>query len=302
MDHSSKAFETHVGPVRDALIAFLDEGEALRQRWGLLPDADSRAMAEIASEGHYAGASPWGDDPVQQAHHLGQLLLLSSDDSTRAACQLLSEGEAPVFAHIVLARSSLEHAGRAWWLLDPGLTIRQRIVRGFNERLNSLSEQIMLAPERDARRKARDRIRGILDEGQRIGFRKLPAERGRPTSLDEKRPSSTQLMGRLLEIGGDETLGKLVYSYFSAVTHGTAFGLTQSVDRDTAIAPPELGLPQTALFTSSQAVCTVLTGLILGSGRALKARNDLFAWESTEWSSSMVAALRAARASLGFAA
>lgn len=301
MSDSSEAFETHVGPPRVALTALLDSGEELRQRWGSLPDANSRAMAEIASEGQYVGASPWGDEPVQQAHHLGHLLLLSSDDSVRAACKLLSEGEAPVFAHVVLARSALEHAGRAWWLLDPDLTIRQRVIRGFNERLYSLVQQTRLAIERDARRKARDRIRGIFEEGERIGFRRLPAERGQPASLEERRPSPTRLMGRLLEIGGDEDLGKLVYSYFSAVTHGTAFGLTQSVDRDMATAPPELGLQQGALFTSSQAVCTVLTGLILGSGRALKARNDLFAWESAKWNTTMVSAFRAARASLGFA-
>jgi hypothetical protein len=300
VSESSKAFEAHIGPLRRALIALIDEGDALRKRWGSIPNPESRAMAEIASESQYEGAGPWGNEPVRQAHNLGQLLLVGANDTVRAACKLLEDDETPVFAHIVLARSALEHAGRAWWLLSPGASLRQRIARGYNERLYSLAEQSRLPVDLETKKRAHARISGILDEAERVGFRKVPAKRGRPSSLQETRPSSTELTRRLLKRGSDDELGKVVYSYFSAVAHGTTFGLAQSVGRDPANAPPSLGITWGAIFTSSQAVCSVLAGLVLGMERALGARNELFAWDSLEWKKAVLAALRAARTGLGF--
>jgi hypothetical protein len=299
MDETSTRFEAHVGPVREALVGLLDEAESLRQRWGSLPDAHSQAMAEVAAESEYRGESPWGDDPVQQAHNLGQLLLVGADDLARSTCKLLQQGDAPVFAHVVLARSALEHAARAWRLLDPTVRVRQRIARGMNERLFSLSQQAMLPSDPEVKRRARDRIRSILGEAERVGLRRLPSRPRIPAYLEEARPSSTELVRRLLESGSDRELGKLIYAYFSAVTHGTAFGLSQSVDRDMATASGRLGATQGAVYTSSQGVCTVLTGLVLGFAKAMDARNELFLWDSAAWKVAVVSALRAGRTSLG---
>ena len=41
-------FERHVGPVRDALAELLEASEDLRLKWGSMPNAESRAMAELA--------------------------------------------------------------------------------------------------------------------------------------------------------------------------------------------------------------------------------------------------------------
>lgn len=126
----SDLFEAHVGPVRQGLVRLLDTADELGRKWRGLPDAGSRGMSEIASQRQYAAPSPWGDDPVEQAYWAGELLLLACADTARSACRLLEGDPTPVYAHVALARSALEHAGRAWWLLDPEITVRQRIARG----------------------------------------------------------------------------------------------------------------------------------------------------------------------------
>jgi hypothetical protein len=104
-------FEAHIGPVRDALTRLLDASDELQRSLGSMPDANSRAMAELASEHQFKEAPPWGDDPVHSAHNLAQLLLHGASDCARGAVRLLSSDETPVFAHVVLARGALEHAG-----------------------------------------------------------------------------------------------------------------------------------------------------------------------------------------------
>lgn len=144
---TSRRFEAHVGPVRDALVELLSASDKLQDQWGSLPNANSQAMAEVAAEEKFVGTEPWGDEPVRQAHNLASLLLLGADDCVNSTCRLLASEPTPIYSHIVLARATLEHAGRAWWLLDPEIGIQRRIARGVNDRIHGLSQQSSLPLE-----------------------------------------------------------------------------------------------------------------------------------------------------------
>src|SRR5919106_3884162 len=124
-----------------------------------------------------AGNPAWDDEPVAAAHNLAQLLLFGASDCARALVRLFTPETTPVYAHTVLARASLELASRAWWLLEPTIGVRLRVARGINERLFSLSEQARLPIEDADRERARERRAGLLDEAERLGFRK---NRSRP--------------------------------------------------------------------------------------------------------------------------
>lgn len=298
-EDTAEMFEQHVAPVREGLAAFLEASATVGDPWGSLPDADSRAMAEIAEEKEFEGPDPWGADPVRQAHNLASLLLVGADDFARAICRLLSGEPTPIYAHIVLARAALEHAGRAWWLLRSGASVRLRIARGVNERLYGLSQQDFLPLEGPDKKRADERKAALFAEAQRLGFRKV-AKKSRVATLEESRPTSTSLIRKLLADSEDAHVGTAVFNLFSAVAHGTTYGLTHSVTTDAPGMPQTPGVTWGAVYTSSADVCSVLTAVLLGLGTAYRCRNELFGWHSEAWSRTYVDAAGRARRSLGF--
>lgn len=295
---TSKKFEAHISPVRGALIDVLEAWERLGERWGSLPDAESQAMAEIAAEGDYIGTSPWGDEPVRQAHNLGSLLLLAATDCAGSACRLLADEPTPIYSHLVLARASIEQAGRAWWLLDPEIGIRMRVARGANERIHALTQQTRLPLEPSAKKRAIERRALLFEEASRLGFRKV-GDRRRSPYLDQERPTSTSLIRQLLGDDEDEELGRVLYAFLSAVAHGTTHGLSQSISVDAPGGPRTPGVTWGAVYTASRDVCTVLTAMILALGRAHAARDKLFGWTSEEVDQRYLHAVRQGKRSLG---
>ena len=182
----------------------------------------------------------------------------------------LIEKRAPVYAHVVLARAVLEQASRAWWLFEPGIGLRLRVARGMNDRIFGLAQQDRLPlPQRDPAR-ASERVKDLLADAERFGFELVLH---RPTNvryLEEVRPGQTQLIKALLGApDGDASLGGFVYGLFSAVAHGTAFGLMQSV-KAAPHAPRPPGVQWGEVYTDSGDVVHVLGAVILGTGEALE--------------------------------
>jgi hypothetical protein len=292
-----EAFEAHIGPVRDALAALLQAGDELRDKWGWLPAPESPAMAELADAAQLEANSPWGD-PVQDAHNLGQLLLFAMGDCVDALVAVLSrEVRTPVYAHAVLARAALEHAGRASWLFEPAIGFRLRVARGMNDRIFGLSQQARLPLSEQDLARGSKRLEELLAEAARLGFQTVLDRRTGVRYLEERRPSQTQLVTNLLSGDGDASLGAFIYGFFSAVAHGTTFGLTQSVRAasNPAGAP---GVQWGAVYTDSLSVVHVLAAVILGTREALGRRNALFGWKSPSWNASAADALRAVTRSL----
>jgi hypothetical protein len=294
----SAAFEAHVAPVRDALSGLLDASDEVRDAAGSLPAADSPAMAEVAQESNFRGGEPWGADPVGAAHSQAQLLVFAAEDCARSLVRLLAPGPTPVYSHTVVARATLELAGRAWWLLEPAISVRLRIARGMNERIYALSQQIRLPLPAEEREGARKRRTALLDEGSKLKFKKGRVDRKTPPHLDERRPGQTELIKSMLRMENDESLGAFVYGFYSAVAHGTLFGLTSSVSSEHPNMPKTPGVTWGAIVTSSGDVVSVLSAVIIGWVEAIRRRNSLFGWESVSWNGAAAGALDVARRSL----
>jgi hypothetical protein len=293
-----EAFERHIAPTREALSALLDAADRLIDKWGYLPAADSPAMAELAAEAQFTGGTAWGKDPIQAAHNLGHLLLFAVGDCARALVRVLSEEHSPVYAHVVLARASLEHASRAWWLFEPAIGLRLRVARGMNERIFGLSQQTRLPLTEQDRTRASNRVNELLTEAARLGFDTVRGPSNR-RYLEEIRPGQTKMIDKIFSSpDGNDSLGALVYGAFSAVAHGTTFGLTPSVQADGPRAPRTPGLTWGAVYTSSGDVVSVLTAVTLATEAAHRRRNELFGWASQSWEETAGLAIQTAKDSL----
>jgi len=84
----------------------------------------SRERGEHVSGPH----GPWGDVPVKTAYAAAAFLLDAVLQCLRAMSGALAV-EATPYVTNCLARSALEAASQAWWLLEPGIGAQRRVAR-----------------------------------------------------------------------------------------------------------------------------------------------------------------------------
>lgn len=161
-------------------------------------------------------AGPWGQEPIWTYLAVISLRLQASADHLATLATLL---KAPVtlFGPANATRASLEASGRAFWLLDPKLSLRSRIKRSLNERLASAHE-------------AAGAVAFLIDnpaEGDKTGEVRTDAE-GYGLEVSARLPPATGLVGDVLE---DHVVrpksGRGLYKLFSAISHGTMYGALQ---------------------------------------------------------------------------
>jgi hypothetical protein len=294
-DEIARRFEEHIAPLRDSLERLVDLSDSITDRWGHMPSADSPAMAELAAEREFSGPEPWGDQPVQATYNIAGLQIVSATDCARSVITLLRGDRTPTFSHVVLARACLEQLGRASQLLEPGIGIRARVARGVNERIFGLAEQRRLPLEDPAR--PEHRRKALLGVGKSLDFAVVRMPRGL-LLLHEERPGLTELLRRTFELPHDRSLGDAIYGMYAAVSHGTSFGLSDSVDARHPDIPFRPGVTMGAVVTSSIQVVSVLCAITIGWGQAINRRMELFGWQSPEWAEAWLGALRVAKQSL----
>lgn len=295
-DEVSRRFEAHVSPLRDALEEVIDVAEDISEHWGHMPSADSPAMAELAGEVEFDGPEPWGAQTVQATYNLAGLLITSANDCARSVITLLRAHRTPIYSHVVLTRSCLEQAGRALVLLEPAVGTRIRVARGMNERLFGLREQRRMPLAEDQLARSRERERSLLDTGASLDMEIVRTRGGE--LLCEDRPGQTEVLRGVFELPDDRGLGEAVYGMFSAVAHGTSFGLSDSVSVDAPEIPTRPGVTMGAVFTSSGQVVSVLCALALGWGQAIDRRIKLFGWLTPDWSGAWLDLIRVAQRSM----
>ena len=88
----------------------------------------SEAAAELANAETRADGSPWGEDPTRTAYAAANLMMTGVLDNLAALHQLLDD-QMPVIGPTVVARSAIEIASGAWWLMEPGIGVRGRVCR-----------------------------------------------------------------------------------------------------------------------------------------------------------------------------
>jgi hypothetical protein len=88
----------------------------------------SEGAAELANTEIRKGGDAWGEEPPRTAHAAANLAITGILDNLSSLQQLLDD-PMPVIGPTVVARSAIEIASGAWWLLEPGIGARCRVCR-----------------------------------------------------------------------------------------------------------------------------------------------------------------------------
>ena len=96
----------------------------------------SEAAAELGNSEIGAGGLPWGDEPVRTAYAAAHVFLFAAVDCIDAMADSVNLLTTLYVMH-VLARASMEAGSQAWWLLEPGIGARRRVIRSILIRASS---------------------------------------------------------------------------------------------------------------------------------------------------------------------
>jgi hypothetical protein len=235
------------------------------------PTADSAAMAELAEQANYAGV--WDDTPVDTAQTHICLLLTAGEDAMRTFASAIIAERTPLYAYIPLARAGLEYLALAAWLGEPGIGVRERVRRSLNERIASAYERsrlpVGLNPEPDRQRR--------LLRAAKLGYKTTSAKRHRFKHFAPARPTSTDHVKRVLE---QADLGHIVYSYTSAISHGTIWGLIERAEAPSDEPGPVV---RAGLSISSSNIGIAASVLMIAHVRAYGGYIKDMGWDEPRW-------------------
>jgi hypothetical protein len=215
------------------------------------PQPGSEAAVEIANTEVRQTGAPWGEDPPRTAFAAANLMMTGVLDNLASIHKLIGI-EMPVIGPTVVARSAIEIASGAWWLMEPGIGARRRVCRELALSLESARRARQVAEEFQAHALAHgvqagqevtDALRqeaGVLQRIADLGIAP-PSPGFSPKVETEKAESATDATAGVLE----EVLRKhgprsSIYRTYSAVTHGTFYGLMNFMEPRTAADGSEL--------------------------------------------------------------
>ena len=259
------------------------------------PAQQSRAAAEIAT--NEAGPSgDWGQEPALTASSFATMANFAAADHLGCLASLITpEQVGGIFGPLVVARSCVEASARAWWLLDPSDSVRERVGKSFRVRLRSVDETTHLIKELldgSDRKEADPGRQRLLEELESQRLRRLEIleqavgrgipvhyEAGELVGINVAMPKNDELVGALLQDAG-ATLGAAIYVLLSGVTHATPYALLQYFSQvgsdDPLVAHLEPRLSDESLLSTTT---VVLLAFIASFGRLV----DLYGWDPTSW-------------------
>jgi hypothetical protein len=216
-------------------------------------------------------AGKWGDVPVHTAMSLASLKLTAAQDHIASLYKQLQPPHT-LFGLAVMARASVEASAKAFWLLDPKLSVRDRIAR-------SLGEQLFSAEEADAA------LDLFVDDWNGTGD--IAAIKSEATNLGVKwkrPPKMTTLAGQVLAEHTDHPgRGCGAYMYMCAVAHSTHYAALQHFEPIGHAKDPRSERVRGRL-TLEGAVCPV--SATLGAHSSAEARMlDYLGRNNREWAS-----------------
>jgi hypothetical protein len=168
---------------------------------------------------------------VDTTYAAARLGLIAVTDHAASLGRLITDPDLTgCLAVEAVARSAVETAARSWWLVEPGLTARERVARFLADQLFSSYQ----AEDMVRRMKWPTGVAGISPEANEIrakcdelGFTS-DANQSAPTVDGQRRPGSTPLVAALMRDTIYSASYPLVYALMSATTHGTHFALMRA--------------------------------------------------------------------------
>jgi hypothetical protein len=208
----------------DELKTLVSEVADRVDRWTAQPawiwEPGSPASVEIANGEVRQDGTPWGDRPVRTAYAYAQMATKLAAEFSRCAALVIGAAR-PAPGIETEVRSALEAGSVAWWLLEPGLTARQRVCRMQLLRRNSAREYARSIDEvgEDPAVAGNETVAGIEAECLALGLGSFTA--GGDKLEDQERLRYTK---RVQEFT-DELGNKGAYSIYSAPAHAELAGI-----------------------------------------------------------------------------
>lgn len=223
---------------RAALRATIDFAEKQLGALAWEPAAGSEGAAELSNTETRYDRSPWGETPPRTAYAAAKLIMLGVVDDLKSLERLLVD-PVPVIGPTVIARSAIEIASGAWWLMEPGIGARRRVCRELVASLTSARRAKQVADEYvDSFGASGDPIpadiAAMIAEArqqeptvlQRITELAVAAPTSGPKIENEEADSATVATAKMLKaLLPANWPGTTVYRTYSAVTHGQFYGL-----------------------------------------------------------------------------
>jgi hypothetical protein len=223
--------QTAVSVSREALEVTLRFGERQLGPAKWEPAPGSEAAAEIANTLTRTNGDPWGEDPPRTAYAAANLMMTGVLDNLASLGQLLGD-QMPAMGPTIIARSAIEIASGAWWLMEPGVGACRRVCRElalsltsarrvgqiagkFRQQGFSQPAEVAAAAQEEARVLQRIIDLGIAPVG--TGYR--------PKVGTEQAMNDTDATALMLKALIPAAPPEFVYRAYSAVTHGQMYGL-----------------------------------------------------------------------------
>jgi hypothetical protein len=242
------------------------------------PAPGSEGAIEVANT-ETGPAGPWGESPARTAHALTHALMDAALAHLRALA-LLYVDSPPEMTPTTIARSVMEMAATAWWIMEPGIGVRSRVARVTSDRLRSGCEAAKAIGNLPPTVNQADYSEMEADVRQYAADLGLSAAPGDPRIDGQVRPSSTDLISSLFETETElnRSQSLLVYSVYSGVAHGLLYGIMQFL-RQVEINGETRLVWQTDPHITDAVVSYTLAALIAAMDRVLA----VMGWDATDW-------------------
>lgn len=270
-----------IRPFVESLASVVEVSAKVRYPHKFDVQPGSQAEGEFAKQSAYAG--PWSDEPLAEVMVAANFLVYAAEDHLRSTGVLIGAGDSR-YGPFTLLRAAFEQCAQAWWILDPGIGLDQRVCRGANFILNSHYEQRKLEKEAGLPDSRTRRIQEILDTADQTGLGVTKSQKGNARWVGQHHPKDATSLCRLFmeDPAGAESLGGVMYRYLSATPHGSLHGLLKRSHRVEGMPAGKMGTLRSH-EVDQQEVAMLAAGVLTAYIAAAERQIDYLGWSGPAW-------------------
>ena len=250
----------------------------------------SIAAQELAEEPSLRSSE--GSRPVQDAYSIAKVRLLSADQHLELFGKVVVDEF--VFPPATIARGVLEPSASAWWLLEPQIGPRRRVMRGWGDRWR-MQEEIKKIPAEQMQEHAKERRDAIASGAEQLELTVTRDPDGVPVRIQELEPpppfteatrrvfAQIKLVGTpLADLKGLEFLGEYFYRWLSSTAHGQLHGLMEEM-KPIQLSPGDQGMRLTVAESSERAMGLRAIAAVFAYQEGFSRLAALYGWPRTDW-------------------
>ena len=202
--------------------------------WRGEPGSISRSEREFVAP---SGSHKLWSRAVDTTYAAARLGLISMGEHSLCIARLITDLELGAYGLLgteVLCRSAVETGARAWWLLDPSIDPRQRVIRSFIDEFYNACEMDNLNAKMSGtvRGQSREVATAVEDRCGILGLSfSLKRKNWTYTVEGQSRLGATDIVTKMIETTPYAADRDIVYSLLSGATHGAIHSLMRSYIR-----------------------------------------------------------------------